>query len=160
MLSIVIIAAVVFGLLAYISKQLISYPFKWSDKPTIPRKPESVNYHFTRQCNYACGFCFHTAKTSFVLPVAEAKQGLKMLKEAGGKLIMPNIEADCIPFTAGLQKINFSGGEPFIHQKGKYLGELVQYCKVNLELPSVSIVSNGSLITEEWFQDYGECSNR
>lgn len=47
---------------------------------TIPR---SVNYHFTRQCNYKCGFCFHTAKTSFVLPLEEAKRGLKMLKEAG-----------------------------------------------------------------------------
>ena len=31
--------------------------------------PLSVNYHFTRQCNYSCGFCFHTAKTSFVLPL-------------------------------------------------------------------------------------------
>ena len=47
------------------------------------RKPESVNYHFTRQCNYECGFCFHTAKTSFVLPLEDAKRGLKMLKEAG-----------------------------------------------------------------------------
>lgn len=45
--------------------------------------PESVNYHFTRQCNYQCGFCFHTAKTSFVLPLDEAKRGLKMLKDAG-----------------------------------------------------------------------------
>ena len=47
------------------------------------RKLESVNYHFTRQCNYECGFCFHTAKTSFVLPIEEAKRGLRMLKEAG-----------------------------------------------------------------------------
>ena len=45
--------------------------------------PLSVNYHFTRQCNYQCGFCFHTAKTSFVLPIDEAKHGLKLLKEAG-----------------------------------------------------------------------------
>ena len=45
--------------------------------------PLSVNYHFTRRCNYKCGFCFHTAKTSFVLPVEEAKRGLKLLKEAG-----------------------------------------------------------------------------
>lgn len=45
--------------------------------------PRSVNYHFTRQCNYKCGFCFHTAKTSFVLPLDEAKRGLKILKEAG-----------------------------------------------------------------------------
>lgn len=45
--------------------------------------PTSVNYHFTRKCNYKCGFCFHTAKTSFVLPLEEAKKGLRLLKEAG-----------------------------------------------------------------------------
>lgn len=45
--------------------------------------PVSVNYHFTRKCNYQCGFCFHTAKTSYVLPLETAKHGLKMLKEAG-----------------------------------------------------------------------------
>ena len=49
--------------------------------------PRSVNYHFTRQCNYKCGFCFHTAKTSSVLPIDEAKRGLKMLKEAGRVLM-------------------------------------------------------------------------
>lgn len=48
-----------------------------------PLTPLSVNYHFTRQCNYKCGFCFHTAKTSFLLPLEEAKRGLLMLKEAG-----------------------------------------------------------------------------
>ncbi len=61
---------------------LISY--YWSrGKEEIKKKPESVNYHFTRQCNYECGFCFHTAKTSFVLPISEAKLGLQMLKSAG-----------------------------------------------------------------------------
>lgn len=45
--------------------------------------PASVNYHFTRKCNYKCGFCFHTAKTSFVLPLDEAKRGLRLLKESG-----------------------------------------------------------------------------
>lgn len=48
-----------------------------------PLTPTSVNYHFTRQCNYKCGFCFHTAKTSFVLPLEEAKRGLRLLQEAG-----------------------------------------------------------------------------
>ena len=56
---------------------------KKSSQKVQERIPESVNYHFTRQCNYECGFCFHTAKTSFVLPIDEAKRGLKMLKEAG-----------------------------------------------------------------------------
>ncbi|XP_062379278.1 S-adenosylmethionine-dependent nucleotide dehydratase RSAD2 [Sardina pilchardus] len=101
--------------------------------------PTSVNYHFTRKCNYKCGFCFHTAKTSFVLPIEEAKKGLRLLKEAG------------------MEKINFSGGEPFLHERGDFLGEMVRYCKEDLQLPSVSIVSNGSMIKEKWFKKYGKC---
>ncbi|XP_072221698.1 S-adenosylmethionine-dependent nucleotide dehydratase RSAD2 [Leuresthes tenuis] len=100
--------------------------------------PTSVNYHFTRKCNYKCGFCFHTAKTSFVLPLEEAQRGLRLLTEAG------------------MEKINFSGGEPFLHDRGEFLGNLVQYCKLDLQLSSVSIVSNGSMIKEKWFQKYGE----
>lgn len=102
--------------------------------------PLSVNYHFTRQCNYSCGFCFHTAKTSFVLPLDEAKRGLAMLAEAG------------------MKKLNFSGGEPFIKDGGRYMGELIRYCKTDLRWAdiSVSIVSNGSLIRETWMRRYGE----
>ncbi|KAJ8288629.1 hypothetical protein COCON_G00012880 [Conger conger] len=100
--------------------------------------PTSVNYHFTRQCNYKCGFCFHTAKTSFVLPVEEAKRGLRLLKESG------------------MEKINFSGGEPFLQERGDFVGKLVQFCKEDLQIPSVSIVSNGSLIRDSWFRKYGE----
>jgi radical S-adenosyl methionine domain-containing protein 2 len=54
-----------------------------------------------------------------------------------------------------MEKINFSGGEPFIEgHHGKFVGEMVKYCKQELGL-SVSIVSNGSLIKEQWFKDYG-----
>ena len=50
----------------------------------------------------------------------------------------------------------FSGGEPFIEgRQGKFVGEMVRYCKHELGL-SVSIVSNGSLIKEQWFNDYGK----
>ena len=65
---------------------LASYALKggrFSGKQESVNIPRSVNYHFTRKCNYNCGFCFHTAKTSFVLPIDEAKRGLCMLKEAG-----------------------------------------------------------------------------
>lgn len=55
-----------------------------------------------------------------------------------------------------MEKINFSGGEPFIHTNGDHVGELVKFCKVDLELPSVTIVSNGSLIREGWFKKYGK----
>lgn len=30
---------------------------------------------FTRKCNYECGFCFHTAKTSYLTPLEDAKIG-------------------------------------------------------------------------------------
>lgn len=108
-----------------------------ADDPAVPL---SVNYHFTRQCNYSCGFCFHTAKTSFVLPLDEAKRGLTMLAEAG------------------MKKLNFSGGEPFVRDGGKFMGQLIRYCKTELRWAgiSTSIVSNGSLITEKWMGQYGE----
>ncbi|KAK9727957.1 Radical SAM superfamily [Popillia japonica] len=100
--------------------------------------PISVNYHFTRKCNYQCGFCFHTAKTSYMLNLEDAKNGLRKLK------------------AAGMQKINFSGGEPFLPNRGRHLGEMVKFCKVDLNLPSVTIVTNGSMVKEAWFKDYGQ----
>lgn len=111
---------------------------KIEDKVENGTTPTSVNYHFTRKCNYKCGFCFHTAKTSFVLPLEEAKRGLRLLKDAG------------------MEKINFSGGEPFLQDRGEFLGQMVQFCKQELRLPSVSVVSNGSMIKENWFKKYGD----
>ncbi|XP_066246783.1 S-adenosylmethionine-dependent nucleotide dehydratase RSAD2-like [Euwallacea similis] len=99
--------------------------------------PKSVNYHFTRVCNYSCGFCFHTAKTSYMLSLDDVKIGFDMLKKAG------------------MEKINFSGGEPFLPRRGEHLGEMVHYCKKYLGV-SVSIISNGSLIRESWLKKYGK----
>jgi radical S-adenosyl methionine domain-containing protein 2 len=94
----------------------------------------SINYHFTRNCNYHCGFCFHTAKAKDVLDLDSIKRGLSDLK------------------AAGMAKINFSGGEPFLTPK--LLGQMVQFCKENLDI-NVSIVSNGSLIKKAWLKEYG-----
>jgi len=57
-----------------------------------------------------------------------------------------------------MKKINFSGGEPFIHKRGDFVGNMVKYCKDDLAVSSVTIVSNGSLIRESWFQKYGKLS--
>ena len=56
---------------------------------------------------------------------------------------------------AGMKKVNFSGGEPFLIQGGKYLGEMVRYCKEELDVESVTVVSNGSKVTESWMAEYG-----
>jgi hypothetical protein len=42
--------------------------------------PVSVNYFPSRECNYACGFCFHTNTSGYILPLHEAKRGLRLLK--------------------------------------------------------------------------------
>ncbi|KAL7792551.1 radical SAM enzyme [Trichoderma ceciliae] len=97
--------------------------------------PVSVNYHFTRKCNKECLFCFHTATTSHIEDPKRAKKGLMFLKQAG------------------MKKINFAGGEPFLYPK--FLGKMIDFCKVTLELESVSIVTNGSLVKEGFLQKHG-----
>lgn len=52
-----------------------------------------------------------------------------------------------------MKKMNFAGGEPFLYPK--YLGALCRYYKDDLKLESVSIVSNGTKVTEKWLSRYG-----
>ncbi|CAI2173782.1 1527_t:CDS:1 [Funneliformis geosporum] len=98
--------------------------------------PIAVNFHFTRKCNYECGFCYHTAKTSDKPTMIDAKFALRKLKDGG------------------MRKLNFAGGEPFLYPN--YLGELVRFCKQDLGLESVSIVTNGSKVKRDWFIRYAE----
>lgn len=103
---------------------------------SAPLVPLSVNYHFSRKCNYKCGFCFHTETTSHVAKLGEAKAALTLLAQAG------------------MKKINFAGGEPFLYKN--MLGDMVDFCKEDLELESVSIVSNGSNITRKWIEAHAK----
>ena len=82
------------------------------------------------------GFCFHTATSSHVEPLPNAKKAMAILK------------------AAGMKKINFAGGEPFMN--AEFLGQLVMYCKETLNLESVSVVTNGSKVTKRWLAKYGE----
>lgn len=101
------------------------------------QKIVAVNYHFTRQCNFACGFCFHTAKTSHVESLKNAFVIIKELRAAGA------------------EKINFAGGEPFLPTYKNMLGEMIKYAKVDCGYESVSIISNGYYIKETFFKQYG-----
>ncbi len=95
--------------------------------------PVSVNYYFSRKCNYECGFCFYTEKTSSILSLDEAKRGIKLLKEAG------------------IKKLNFTGSEPFLYPM--FLRELLCYRKGELGIESISIVSNGLKITKKFLRE-------
>ncbi|KEY72571.1 hypothetical protein S7711_05641 [Stachybotrys chartarum IBT 7711] len=100
-----------------------------------PIKPVSVNYHFTRKCNKDCAFCFHTEKTSYVASEEDMKIGLRLLKDAG------------------MRKINFAGGEPFLYPTK--LAMLCRFCKEGLGLESVSIITNGTRVTRKWMETHG-----
>ncbi|KAK2756415.1 hypothetical protein FQN54_005307 [Arachnomyces sp. PD_36] len=135
------IAALFILALAYFSDpyfrslvQTVASRFKGRNEPPLPSHltPVSVNYHFSRKCNFECGFCFHTAKTSHVEHIDNMKRGLKLLKNAG------------------MKKINFAGGEPLLYPA--ILSQLVEFCKAELKLESVSIVTNGSKLTERFLQ--------
>jgi radical S-adenosyl methionine domain-containing protein 2 len=102
----------------------------------ISAVPLSVNYFFSRVCNYRCSYCFHTQTNGYMLSESEMKRGLTLLRDAG------------------MRKLNFAGGEPFLHAYTR-LGPLVEFCKIELGLESISIVSNGSRITRDWLQEYG-----
>jgi radical S-adenosyl methionine domain-containing protein 2 len=94
----------------------------------------SVNFFFSRKCNCSCKFCFHTAKNDYTLPLEKVYEGIKLLKEAG------------------CEKINFAGGEPFLHPFE--LGMMVQQCnKLGIE---VSIISNASCISPPWMKNFGK----
>ena len=80
---------------------------------------------------FLCTLYYH--QTTHTLSVEEATRGLQLLREAG------------------TEKINFAGGEPFI--RPYLLGRL---CQTAHEMGmAVSIISNGSLITEEWMKQFG-----
>jgi len=102
---------------------------------TNKSRVRSVNYFISRKCNYSCGFCFHTQKNEYHLSLQQAKAGLRLLQQAG------------------TEKINFAGGEPFLHPE--LLGELCRMASHDMGL-AVSIISNGSMITPRWMEEYGE----
>ncbi|KAI9566613.1 hypothetical protein HD554DRAFT_2025263 [Boletus coccyginus] len=116
--------------------------FSWLDLSvpffnTVPAKvPISVNWFPNRRCNYECHFCFHTNTNEFILPLEDAKRGLRMLVDAG------------------MRKLNISGGEPFLQPR--YIGEIFKFCKEELRMESCSVVNNGSKVTEKWLDTYGQ----
>ena len=71
-----------------------------------------------------------------MLPLDEARRGLTLLRERG------------------LRAINFAGGEPFLEMNGLYVGELSRFCKKELGVPHVSIITNGSLVSLDWLETF------
>ncbi len=94
----------------------------------------AVNFHLTKACNMKCRYCFAGFnKVNQKLIVSQQKQIIRGL------------------FDFGFTKINFVGGEPFLLPQ---LAELIKYSK-SLGFYT-SIVTNGSLLTEQFIIDANE----
>ncbi len=91
-----------------------------------------VNYHITNRCNYHCTYCFGKFDRQKDPSVDNAKR------------IIDNIASYFVQNKIIDGRINFAGGEPTLHE---HLDELINYSS-SLGI-SVSIVTNGSLLTAE-----------
>ena len=93
-----------------------------------------VNLHILESCNFRCKYCFAHFNSFFILSLDSWKS------------IVDNI-SKCEDIDA----INIAGGEPFLY---KDLGSLVEYIfSKGLKL---SIITNGSLMTEDWIKNYAK----
>ncbi|MBR7085820.1 MAG: viperin family antiviral radical SAM protein [Oscillospiraceae bacterium] len=87
-----------------------------------------VNFHICEYCNYHCRHCF-------------AKFGSRQTIHADGwKQITDNVLKSDI-----VSEINIAGGEPLMHPE---ISEIAEY--IQKKGTAVSLVTNGSLMTDEW----------
>lgn len=91
-----------------------------------------VNMHLIELCNYHCKYCF-----------AHFESHKKLEKENWITII-----DNCIS-SGVVNEINFAGGEPMLCE---YLSDLAEYA-VSKGV-KCSLITNGSLITEEWITKY------
>jgi len=90
---------------------------------------KSANIHVIGMCNYRCEHCFARCLSNNYLKPEEWFPVLNYLK------------------TTGVEKINFAGGEPTLYPYLKELATLVKEMGF-----TTTIVSNGSLMDEAWFE--------
>ena len=92
----------------------------------------SVNWHCYKACNYSCNFCYARFADLKATPVMAENEGCQLLE---------------LLAEAGVEKINFVGGEPMLHP---HLEAWIIHAK---ELKMVtSIVSKGTGINKEFLE--------
>ena len=92
--------------------------------------PLAVNWHLEAYCNYACSFCYAPLAEQRLIPLLSEEEGTSMIEDLS---------------SSGVEKINFVGGEPMLHQHLKEWIVAAKSCGL-----TTSIVSNGTRMTEDW----------
>lgn len=95
------------------------------------KRIQSANIHVCGKCNYRCSFCFDRCLSKTYMKPEEWVPVLEYLRNIG------------------ISKINIAGGEPVLYP---FLDEFVDLIKEYGF--TVSIVSNGSLMDEDFLQKY------
>ena len=98
-------------------------------QPKVMRSPRAVDINITSTCNFRCSYCYYFNNEVVNYLDLPAKEWLRFFEELGAASVM---------------KVCIAGGEPFARQDLKtLLGGIVK------NRMRFSILSNGSLITEE-----------
>lgn len=96
------------------------------------KKKYKINLHILEACNFGCRQCFSKFGTKKLLSVKDWEK----------------IVDNCIA-GADVAEFNIAGGEPMLYPG---LVELVKY--IRSKGVKVSLITNGSLIDEEWIKNY------
>ena len=91
-----------------------------------------INFHVTNSCNYHCTYCFGKFPETKELNLEQACA------------VVDNIQRHFAKNGIDYGRINLAGGEPLLY---RHLDELIDY--INACGIKVSIITNGSLLTEE-----------
>ncbi len=94
--------------------------------------PKAVNWHCEAYCNYGCKFCYAPFETQQTLPSLSLEEGFDIIK----KMV-----------DAGVEKINFVGGEPMLHRH--ISSWIIEAKRIGLV---TSIVSNGTNMSRDWLE--------
>ncbi|MEE2759078.1 MAG: viperin family antiviral radical SAM protein [Candidatus Thermoplasmatota archaeon] len=94
--------------------------------------PKAVNWHCEAYCNYGCKFCYASFEIQRTLPRLSEEEGFSLIKQL---------------VDAGVEKINFVGGEPMLHRH--ISSWIVEAKRLGL---TTSIVSNGTNMSRDWLE--------
>lgn len=94
--------------------------------------PKAVNWHCEAYCNYGCKFCYASFEIQRTLPRLSEEEGFALIKQL---------------VDAGVEKINFVGGEPMLHRH--ISSWIVEAKRLGL---TTSIVSNGTNMSRDWLE--------
>ena len=95
-----------------------------------------INYHITNVCNYRCQYCF----VGFREREPEKETALKIVEKIHEFFIENGVKGG---------RINIAGGEPLLYP---HLNDVIEHAN-SLGL-KVSIITNGSLLTEKMISNW------